>query len=111
VGDVLEARVSGVSESTLFALAASPFVELKIPVDRLGGDRYELDRLGVRLVGVKTKHAFALGDVIAVRIEEVSIERREIVGSLPSAKAKKAEPEGPRAQRARPQTRPRKGKR
>ncbi len=80
VGDVFPCRVSGVSESTLFVLADSPFVEIKIPVEKISGDRFELDRLGVRLVGAKTKRTFSLGDAILVRIEEVSIERREIVG-------------------------------
>jgi ribonuclease R len=84
VGDVLPGRVSGVTESMLFVLIDAPFVEVKIPVERLSGDAFELDRLGVRLVGRKTKRTFALGDAIDVRIEEVSIERREIVG-LPAA--------------------------
>lgn len=84
VGDVLSGRVSGVTESMVFVHADAPFVEVKLPVERLTGDRYELDRMGVRLVGVKTKRTFALGDAIMVRIEEVSVERREIVG-LPAA--------------------------
>ncbi len=84
VGDVLPARVSGVTEAMVFVLVDEPFVEVKIPVERLQGDRYELDRMGVRLVGAKTKRSFALGDAISVRIEEVSVERREIVG-LPAA--------------------------
>jgi len=70
----------------VFVYIDAPFVEVKIPVERLTGDRYELDRLGMRLVGAKTKRTFALGDAITVRIEEVSIERREIVG-LPAAQA------------------------
>lgn len=89
VGDVLEGRVSGVTEAMVFVLITAPFVEVKIPTERLSGDRYELDRLGVRLVGVKTKRTFALGDAISVRIEEVSIERREIVG-LPATQETEA---------------------
>lgn len=84
VGDVLPARVSGITEAMLFVVVDAPFVEVKIPVERITSDRFELDRMGVRLVGVKSKRTFALGDAIAVRIEEVSVERREIVG-LPAA--------------------------
>ena len=93
VGDVLEGRVSGVTEAMIFVYIDAPFVEVKIPVEKLSGDRYELDPLGMRLVGAKTKRTFALGDAIAVRIEEVSIERREIVGlpaSQPEEKAGRA---------------------
>jgi ribonuclease R len=105
VGDVLEARVSGVSESMVFALVDAPFVEVRIPVEKLG-DRFELDRLGVRLVGAKTKRSFAIGDVIAVRIEEVSIERREIVGSTAETPhAERNEKRPPRASATRGKTR------
>jgi ribonuclease R len=91
VGDVVEGRISGVTEAMVFVYVDAPFVEVKIPVERLTSDRYELDRLGVRLVGVTTKRTFALGDPISVRIEEVSVERREIVG-LPASQP--AEPAG-----------------
>ncbi|MFO0685323.1 MAG: VacB/RNase II family 3'-5' exoribonuclease [Sandaracinus sp.] len=115
VGDVFPCRVSGVSESTLFVLADSPFVEIKIPVEKISGDRFELDRLGVRLVGAKTKRTFALGDAILVRIEEVSIERREIVGcpasTTPSEEhgggGKKRPSRAPRARHSSPRPPPR----
>jgi ribonuclease R len=80
VGEELPGRVSGISEPVLFVTLDEPFVEVRVPVERISGDRFELDRLGVRLVGARTKRAFALGDPLLVRIEEVSVERREIVG-------------------------------
>lgn len=93
VGEELPGRVSGISEPVLFVTLDEPFVEVRVPVERISGDRFELDRLGVRLVGAKTKRAFALGDPLVVRIEEVSVERREIVG-CPAAT-----PGAPRAER------------
>jgi ribonuclease R len=93
VGEELPGRVSGISEPVLFVTLDEPFVEVRVPVERISGDRFELDRLGVRLVGAKTKRAFALGDPLLVRIEEVSVERREIVG-CPAAT-----PSAPRAER------------
>ncbi|MCA9530585.1 MAG: VacB/RNase II family 3'-5' exoribonuclease, partial [Myxococcales bacterium] len=78
IGDEFDATVSGLSESGIYATLDSPFAEVLVPVERLE-DFFELDRLGVRLVGNHTGHSFALGDRIRVRLEEASVERRQLI--------------------------------
>jgi ribonuclease R len=96
VGEEFSAKITGVTENGLFVAFDQPFVEARIPVERLGEDYYELDRLGIRLVGRRSGHAFALGDALTVRLEAVAIDRREIV-AVPATL-----PEGRRARRTHP---------
>ncbi|MEC7519875.1 MAG: ribonuclease R [Myxococcota bacterium] len=77
-GERFEATVTGVAEHGLYVTFEEPFVEARVPIDTLGDDWYELDALGLRLVGTRTGQSFALGDRITVRLENVSIEQREL---------------------------------
>src|SRR5262249_17945824 len=67
-----------------------PFVEGLVPVAGLGGDYFEHDEVGMRLVGRKSGRAFALGDPLRVRIENVSVARRRIDLALASAGVREA---------------------
>ncbi len=78
VGERFEATITGVAEHGLFVSFEEPFVEARVPIDTLGDDWYELDQLGLRLVGKRSGDSFALGDRITVRLENVSIEQREL---------------------------------
>lgn len=78
VGETFEAAVTGVAEHGIYIAFDEPFVEARIPIDTLGDDWYELDRLGLRLVGSRSGHSFSLGDRVTVRLEDVSIEAREL---------------------------------
>lgn len=82
VGDEVEGRVSSLAEHGLFVNVESPFVEVKVPIDRVGNDYYELDPLGIALVGRRSGQSISLGDAVRVRIDEASLERREVVASL-----------------------------
>ena len=53
-------------------------MEARVPIETLGDDWYELDAMGLRLVGQRSGHAYALGDRLEVRIEDVSVEAREV---------------------------------
>lgn len=81
LGEVFPATVSGLAEHGVFLLLDHPFVEVRIPIDRLGDDWYELDALGLRLVGKRSGHSYQLGDSIQVRLESTSMERREVIAS------------------------------
>jgi ribonuclease R len=93
VGQTMRGRVSGVADDRLSVSLESPFVEVKVPVDRMGGtspgkpSRWELDALGTRFVERKSGRSLGLGDAVAIRIDEASIERREILGSIVGAEA------------------------
>ena len=78
-GETFEATIAGVNEHGLYVAFDEPFVEARVPVDTLGDDWYELDPLGMRLVGKRSGHAFAVSDRVEVRLVSVSIEDRELV--------------------------------
>ena len=88
VGESFDATITGVAEHGIYVAFEEPFVEARCPIDSLGDDWYELDKHGLRLVGTRSGHAFALGDRLTVRLQNVSIEQRELTavveGSLPS---------------------------
>jgi len=81
VGDVFEATVTAATDSGFYAAFDAPFVEAFTPVTRLEDDYYELDRLGIRLSGFRTGRSYTLGDRVKLRVEEVSLSRREIVAA------------------------------
>jgi ribonuclease R len=105
VGEEFEGTVSGVADHGFYATFDDPFVDALIPVERLSDDFYELNELGLRLVGQRTGRSFGLGDRVTVRLEEASIERRQLV-AIPVAYVQPdrepGEPRrrGPRSRRA-----------
>lgn len=82
IGEQFDATVTGVAEHGLYVTFEEPFVEARCPIATLGDDWYELDSLGLRLVGRRSGHSFALGDRVTVRLEDVSIEGRELIAHV-----------------------------
>ncbi len=82
IGESFDATITGVAEHGLYTTFEEPFVEARIPIDTLGDDWYELDSLGLRLVGTRSGHSFALGDRLSVRLENVSIPDRELTATI-----------------------------
>src|SRR5579872_2337506 len=70
VGQVFEARITGVARFGLFATLAETGADGLLPVSSLPGDFYVYEAERHRLVGRRTNRAFALGDAIAVRLVE-----------------------------------------
>ncbi|MFK7989071.1 MAG: ribonuclease R [Sandaracinaceae bacterium] len=81
-GEEFEATITGVAEHGLYVAFDAPFVEARCPIDTLGSDWYALDKLGLRLVGERSGHSFSLGGRIKVRLENVSIEARELTAHV-----------------------------
>jgi ribonuclease R len=67
---VLDGEIVGAIGSGLFVRFDEVF-EGYLPARRLPGDYFELDPLGVSLVGRRSGHAYRLGDEIAVRVDRV----------------------------------------
>lgn len=114
VGDELEGVISGVAGFGVFVEIEDPFVEGMIRTQSLGMDRYEVDDTGVRLVGRRSGHAFALGMPLKVRVENVSVQRRRIdfalAGRVPAEDGRPGRGRG-RPGRAEPGKKARPGKR
>ncbi len=82
VGESFDATITGVAEHGLYVTFEEPYVEARVPIATLGDDWYELDSLGLRLVGRRSGHAFSLGDRLTVRLEAVSIPDRELTAAV-----------------------------
>jgi ribonuclease R len=67
---VLEGEIVGAIGSGLFVRFDEVF-EGYLPARRLAGDYFELDPLGISLVGRRSARAYRLGDAIAVRVERI----------------------------------------
>jgi ribonuclease R len=66
----LDGEIIGAIGSGIFVRFGEVF-EGYVPARRLPGDYFELDPLGVALVGRRTKRSYRLGDRIAVRVEGI----------------------------------------
>ena len=62
-------------------------------------DDYQPDDLGIRLVGIRTSKIFTMSDPVRVRIEDVNVQARDIVGSLLDHRQAEAPTEAERRQR------------
>lgn len=82
VGECFDATITGVAEHGVYVAFDEPYVDARVPIDTLGDDWYELDSLGLRLVGRRSGHAFALGDRVTVRLDRVSIPERELTAAI-----------------------------
>jgi ribonuclease R len=80
VGEVYEARVSGIAGSGLYAVLDEPFVDVLLRFEALGPDRYEPGEDGLSVVGRRSGDRIALGDRVTLVIEDVALLRRTIYG-------------------------------
>jgi ribonuclease R len=67
---ILDGEISGAIGSGLFVRFDEVF-EGYLPVRFLSGDYYELDALGIALVGRRSGRSYRLGDPISVRVERI----------------------------------------
>jgi ribonuclease R len=92
VGETFEGTISSVDANGFWVALDEPFVDVLVPLEKLG-DYYELDELGIRLIGLRTGRILALGQRFEVTIEDVRIPKREIVG-VPSDDSWLGDPRG-----------------
>ncbi len=92
VGETFEGSISSVDANGFWVALDEPFVDVLVPLEKLG-DYFELDELGIRLIGLRTGRMLALGQRFEVTIEDVRIARREIVG-VPTDESLLGDPRG-----------------
>jgi len=80
VGEVYEARISGLAGSGLYAVLDEPFVDVLLRFESLGPDRYEAGEDGLSVAGRRSGDRIALGDRVTLVIEDVALLRRTIYG-------------------------------
>ena len=81
VGETFEGRIGGFAPFGIYVQIDDPFVSVLLPFEQLD-DTFELDDLGIRLIGARTSKIFTMNDPVSVRVEEANVQGRDIIGSL-----------------------------
>ena len=81
VGDEFDGRISGFAPFGIYIQVDDPFVSVLLPFEQLD-DTFEPDDLGIRLIGARTNKIFTMNDPVRVRVEDVNVQTRDVVGSL-----------------------------
>lgn len=80
IGERFVGHVSAVVGSGMFVALDDPFVEVLVRLEELGGTEYEVDDIGLRVMGRKSGEVISLGDGMLVEIIDVSLQRRTVLG-------------------------------
>jgi ribonuclease R len=81
VGDVLEGTVSSCTPSGAYVTLDAPFVDVFLRIESMGSDTYACDDEGLAIVGMRSGDRVAIGDRLLVRIDDVSIVRRQVLAA------------------------------
>lgn len=81
IGEELDGRIAGFAPYGIYVQIDDPYVSVLLPFEQLD-DTYEPDDLGIRLIGARTSKIFTMNDPVRVRIEDVNVQARDIIGSL-----------------------------
>jgi len=78
IGDTCEGTVTALVGSGAFVTLDAPFVDVLMRHESMGPDQYEMAEDELSVVGVRSGDTIALGDRVAVIIEDVAILRRTV---------------------------------
>lgn len=85
VGQEFDGVISGVTDRGLYVELTETRAEGMIPVRNVGDDYFDYDEKRYRLVGRRTKKAYALGDPVRVKLEAARVPEKELDFSLVAA--------------------------
>lgn len=77
IGERYEGIISGVVQSGFF-VELSNTIEGMVRADSIMDDYYRFEAEKYRLVGDRTKKAYAIGDKVSIKVVNVDLENREI---------------------------------
>ncbi len=80
LGEMLEGTVTALVGGGVYVMIPDPFIDVLVPYQELGPDRYELSEDELSVVGTRSGDTVSLGDTLLLEIEDVSILRRTVYG-------------------------------
>jgi ribonuclease R len=98
IGEEFDGRIGGFAPFGIYVQVEDPYVSVLLPFEQLD-DTFEPDDLGIRLVGARTSKIFTMNDPVRVRVEDVNVQTRDIVGSLLDHQVAEAPTQARRTQR------------
>jgi ribonuclease R len=81
LGETFEGTVSALVGSGAFVALDAPYVDVLVKYEQMGNEPYELDDEGISAVGQRSGDVVRLGDRMVLRVDDVSIERRTVLGT------------------------------
>lgn len=81
IGETFEGTVSALVGSGAFVALDEPYVDVLVKYEAMGSETYELDDEGLCAIGQRSGDVVRLGDRMVVRVDDVSIERRTVLGT------------------------------
>ncbi len=112
LGERFEGTVTAVVGSGVFVQLDSPFVDVLVRLEDLGGDRWEVDDDALRVVAARSGDRVSLGDRMTVEITDAAILRRTVYGRrIGGGDSDRGNPRAPQAKRKDPKRSPKDNKR
>jgi ribonuclease R len=71
VGDEFSGLIISTTRFGFFVELAELFIEGLVPIDTLPGDRYQYHENTRKIIGVRTRRAFSIGDAVEVRLDRI----------------------------------------
>jgi ribonuclease R len=96
IGQRFEGTVTAVVGSGLFVQLDEPFVDVLVRLEDLGGEHWEVDDDGLRVLATRSGDAIGLGERMLVEITDAAILRRTVYARRAGAGLGAASDRGPR---------------
>lgn len=80
LGARVEGTIVDIDDARAVIALDDPYVDVRVPMDRLGRGQYEATEDGLRAVDRRSGDTIRLGDRMWVEVENVSLERRTVLG-------------------------------
>jgi ribonuclease R len=85
MGDEFEALIISTTKYGFFVELAGLFVEGLVPLETLEGDRYLFHQNARKIIGERSRRAFAIGDTVRVRLDRIDPVARKLQFSVAEA--------------------------
>jgi len=96
VGEVFKTRITGVQSFGFFATIVGLGGDGLVPVSTLGGEYFRFDEASKQLTGESSGAAYAIGDILELRLGEANPLTGALKFELPDGKGAAIEPRGDR---------------
>jgi ribonuclease R len=85
VGEEFDALIISTTKHGFFVELTELFVEGLVPIDSLGGDRFQYNENGRQIIGERSRTTYSIGDQVRVRLDRADVMERKLQFALAEA--------------------------
>ncbi len=85
VGEEFDALIISTTKHGFFVELTELFIEGLVPIDTLGGDRFQYHETGRQIIGERTRKTYSIGDGVRVRLDRADTMERKLQFALADA--------------------------